>query len=233
MGEVSITAIDVLVVIVLLVSAGFAMWRGLVSETFTIVDWVLAAFIAVRFTPVLQPLLRDVISPDWLEYIVVFIGTFVLIFLPLSILNHRLSEAVKKSEIGPVDRALGFVFGLGRGLVIVGLSYIAFSAMVPLRDHPVALTNARLYPLIRQTSEVLLDMVPGENGIAGLDSPATPRKASIERELPPAAPSRAETNAPARAQAAAPGNAKTYGANDRRALDRLIETTGAGQDSAR
>ena len=125
MSNLSITGVDVLVALVVLVSGGYAMWRGLVSETLTIVDWVLAAFIALRFTPTFQPLLLEMISPSWLEYIVVFIGTFLLMFIPLSILNHRLSEAVKKSDIGPVDRVLGLVFGVFRGLVIVGLAYIA------------------------------------------------------------------------------------------------------------
>jgi len=221
MGDLSVTAVDVVVIAVLLFSAGFAMWRGLVSETFTIIDWVAAAYVAIRFTPTFQPLLRGIISPAWLEYVVVFIGTFLLMFIPLSILNNRLSEAVKKSEIGPVDRVLGFVFGLGRGLVIVGLSYIAFAAMVPLRDHPAALTQARLYPLIRQTSDVLLGLVPGQSGVSGLEGREAER---------PAAPASA---APPQRADAGDADAKTYGASDRSALDKLIESTGGGQGSTR
>jgi membrane protein required for colicin V production len=224
MSNVPITGIDVLVVFVILVSAGFAMWRGLVSETLTIIDWVLAAFIALRFTPTFQPLLREMISPSWLEYIVVFIGTFLLMFIPLSILNHRLSEAVKKSDIGPVDRVLGLVFGVFRGLVIVGLAYIAFAAMVPLRDHPEALTKARTFPLIRQTSEVLLGLAPGRALGATKARPAASLSAA---EKPPPAP---KTEGQAGQSG---GPTKTYGANDRRALDRLIETTGAGQGSSK
>src|SRR5262249_19461949 len=163
-------------------------------------------------TPTFQPVLRDSISPPWLEYIVVFIGTFLLVFIPLSILSHRLSEAVQKSEIGPVDRALGFAFGVGRGLVIVGVAYIAFAALVPLPAPRDSVTRARLYPWVRETSEVLLGFIPGQrSGVAGLEARAAAPRAA--------------------APAAAPPNdsgdsAKTYGQNDRRALDRLIETTG-------
>jgi membrane protein required for colicin V production len=223
MNDVSVTAVDVVVVAVLLISGGFAMWRGLVSETFTIIDWVAAAFVAIRFTPTFQPLLRGMIAPSWLEYAVVFIGPLLLMFIPLSILNHRLSAAVRLSEIGPVDRVLGAVFGLARGLVIVGLAYIAFTAMVPAKDHPEALTQAKLYPLIRQTSEVLLDLVPGQRGVAGLET--APAKTPPEPAPDAAA-------APQRADAAEP-DTKTYGANDRRALDRLIETTGGQGGSSR
>jgi membrane protein required for colicin V production len=219
MAEVSITAIDVLVVLVVLASAGFAMWRGLVSETLTIIDWVAAAFVALRFTPVFLPLMRGMISPAWLEYVAVFVGTFLLMFIPLSILNHRFSEMVKKSEVGPVDRVLGLLFGAGRGLVIVGIGYIAFSALVPLRDHPDSLTHARLYPLIRQTSDVLLGLLPGERSIT---APREATDASV-KTAPATVVERSAAKPATPAPAQAADKAKTYDATDRDALNKLIQ----------
>jgi membrane protein required for colicin V production len=200
----SATAIDILVVVVILVSAAYAGFRGLVHETFAILEWVAAGYVALRFTPLFQPLLRDYISPAWLEWIAVFAGTFLIVFIPLSIMSHRVSEQVKKSEIGPIDRTLGVVFGFGRGLVIVGFAYIAFAALVPVRDHPDTLTKARLFPLIRNTSDVLRSLTPQEaKGAAGTDAPAD-AKSPPPRSTP----------------------AKTYGADDRSALDRLFQTNG-------
>ncbi len=206
MGDLSITVIDAVVIGVILLSAGFATWRGLIHETFAIFEWVAGIYVALRFTPVFQPLLRGVISPPWLAYILVLFGTFLIVFIPLSIFSHRLSDVVKKSEIGPVDRALGLVFGIGRGLVIVGLGYIGFATLVPIRDHPATLTHAKLFPLVRNTSEVLLGLVPGANKVAGLGEREDARPESRE-------------------------GAKAYGASDRSALDNLIETT--GRDSSR
>jgi len=210
MGQLSVTAIDILVVVVILVSAGYAGMRGLVHETFAIIEWVAAGYIALRFTPLFQPLLRDTISPPWLEWIVVFVATFLIAFSPLSIMSHLVSEQVKKSEIGPIDRTFGFVFGLARGLVIVGFAYIAFAALVPVRDHPDTLTKARLFPLIRNTSDVLRSLTPQEANAAG-------------------------GNAPADAKAPPPQStsAKTYGADDRSALDRLFQTNGGEPTPAR
>ena len=114
--------------------------------------------------------------------------------------------------------ALGLVFGIGRGLVIVGLGYIAFAMLVPLRDHPVALTQAKLYPLIQNTSEVLLELVPGLNR-DGKDGKEGETKTASQ-------------NGTAETAANSEQSGKTYGASERRALDRLIEATGR-QDSSR
>src|SRR6266566_1699563 len=185
MGQLSVTAIDILVVVVILVSAGYAGFRGLVHETFAVLEWVAAAYVALRFTPLFQPLLHDYISPPWLEWIAVFAGTFLVVFIPLSIMSHRLSEVVKKSEVGPIDRTFGLVYGVGRGLVIVGLAYIAFAALVPAENHPDMLTKARLFPLIRNTSDVLRSLTPQENNALAGD--AEPADASSPAPQPTAA----------------------------------------------
>jgi len=207
-----ITVIDGVVVAVVLISAVLAMWRGLIQETFSIFEWVGGTYVALRFAPTFQPLVGGIISPPWLAWIAVFVGTFLIVFIPLSILSHRLSELVKSSEIGPVDRALGLVFGAGRGLVIVGLGYIAFAMLVPLKDHPVVLTQARLFPLIQNTSEVLLDLLPRTKN--------EEQKAASKGEGPAGAKDGEQSG-------------KAYGARERGALDRLIEATGRNQDSSR
>lgn len=156
----SINAIDVVVIGIVLISAGFAMLRGLIHETFAILEWAAGGYVALRFTPVFQPLLNGAIRPAWLEWLLVFIGTFLVVFIPLSIMSYRLSQMVKQSEIGPVDRVLGLIFGAARGLVIVGLAYIAFTALVPLKNHPASLMQARSFPLIRNTGEILRELAP-------------------------------------------------------------------------
>jgi len=216
MGALSITVIDVVVVAVVVLSAVLAMWRGIIHETFSIFEWVGGAYVALRFAPTFQPLAGSVLSPPWVAWIAAFVGTFLIVFIPLSILSHRLSELVKSSEIGPVDRALGLVFGAGRGLVIVGLGYIAFALLVPLQDDPPVLTQARLFPLSQNTSEVLLDLVPGtKSGTTARESDGASKKDDSG------------------AAKAGEQTGKTYGVRDRSALDRLIEATGRNQDSSR
>jgi membrane protein required for colicin V production len=162
MAELSLTSTDVVIIIVIAISAAFAMMRGLIHETFAILAWIVGGYAALRLTPKVEPLLHGAISPPWLEEVAVGIGIFLLIFIPLAIISGRLSAKVKSSMAGSVDRLLGLVFGVARGLAIVGLVYIAFSALVPLKDHPQTLTKARLFPVVRTTSEVLRSLAPDD-----------------------------------------------------------------------
>jgi membrane protein required for colicin V production len=213
MGELSFTTVDVVIAAVILVSAAYAALRGLLRETLSIFSWALAAYLTLRLFPGFQPMLREYIAPDWLADVAVIIGVFMIILIPLSYVSFRFTETVKQTEIGPVDRALGFVFGVGRGLVVVGLAYIVFSILVPLQNHPAWLTQARLFPVVENTGDVLLSLLPPPESIGlnelGIFAPPPEEQPQSAQEPPGEADS------------------QTYGAEDRAALDRLIETTGA------
>ncbi len=164
MQHLSLTAVDYVALGVILISALYATVRGLVQETFSLVDWLAAGYAVMRLTPLLLPLARPYIAVTLLQWIVVGAGTFLLVFVPLSIATRQLARVVKKSPIGVADRAMGFIFGAGRGLVIVSLAYLAFAALVPERNHPDVLVKARLYPVIRETGHILQALMPGRNG---------------------------------------------------------------------
>ncbi len=164
MQHLSLTAVDYIALGVILISALYATVRGLVQETFSLVDWLAAGYAAMRLAPLLLPLARPYIGVTLVQWIVVGAGTFLLVFVPLSIATRQLARVVKKSPIGVADRAMGFIFGAGRGLVIVSLAYLAFAALVPERDHPDVLVKARLYPVIRETGHILQALMPGRNG---------------------------------------------------------------------
>lgn len=206
MAELSLTTADIVIMIVIAISAAFAMYRGLIHETFAILAWIVGGYAALRLTPRIEPLLHGVISPPWLEEVAVMIGIFLLIFIPLAILSGRLSAKVKSSMAGSVDRLLGLVFGVARGLAIVGLAYIAFSALVPVKDHPQTLTKARLFPVVRATSEILRSLAP--EGIQALESES---------------------------KTSADGNdgARTYGVHQASALERLFQGNGVSGSSSR
>lgn len=212
MGALSFTFVDVLVVAVILVSAGFAAWRGFVQESLSIFAWAAAAFAALYFGPAVVPLLKGVLS-GWGALLAAYAGIFVIVVLPLSFVSYRFAENVRHSPVQGLDRILGMAFGVVRGLVIVGVLYLVFSMLVPIPRQPRWMLQARLLPLIQKSSEVILAVIPNQ------DSDGAWRRPSRRAARPAPRPER--RSAQKRPQ-------KTYGAKDRRALDRLIEATDNG-----
>jgi membrane protein required for colicin V production len=209
------TFLDLLVVLAVVLSTVYATIRGFVNETLSIFAWAAAAFATLWFAPSVAPFLRLHMSP-LLGNLVAYAGIFLVVLVPLSFISYRFSESVKNSPVGAVDRALGILFGVVRGLALMGIAYILFSVFVPVHQQPHWIRDARLYPLVRNSSEVLLSLVPNQD----FDMVGPPPQPEGVRPAPP----------PREAQKGGPGrhHHKTYGADERRALDNLIETTGNG-----
>lgn len=240
--SLSVTFIDCLIVLIIVVSAGYAAWRGFLWETLTIFAWVAAAFGCLYFGPYLIPMMRSMASEAWLASLLAYAVAFLAIFIPLAFMSHRFSATVKHSPIGPLDRAAGVAFGIVRGLVIVGLAYLAFTYFVPIRNQPRWVTEARLLPMVQSAADVMLSVVPDHPR----DYSYVPKHEEEVRQAPPPAASHdpmadlirkneAANSVPKTTPKAAPAPVqhktaaratKSYGASDRQALDNLVESGG-------
>ena len=74
---------------------------------------------------------------------------------------------MKHSAIGTLDRSLGFAFGVVRGLAIIGLAYIAFTTVIPVKSQPAMVADAKLLPVVQVSAQALLScLVPIRSGQA-------------------------------------------------------------------
>jgi len=238
--SVSFSFADFLVVAVILISTAYAVWRGFLAETLSVFEWVAAAFACLYLGPYFIPLTHSLVEAWWLANLMAYAGVFLAVFIPLAFMSHRFAQSVKNSPIGPLDRALGVAFGLVRGMVVIGLAYLAFTYFVPIRHQPRWLTEARLLPAVQATSEALLSLVPGPHSHVASVQPPSPairrtpaaRQSSGNDPLADIIRRNAATDSArpaAMRQQAPPKDAKRYGAQDRQALDKLIEATGNGK----
>lgn len=219
--SLAFTFVDVAVVAIVILSMIFAIWRGFISETLSIFAWAAAAFATLYFGPFIAPIVSHLFSPHWLAWFIGYVGVFLFVLIPISYGSFRLSDSVQRSSVGPLDRTLGAVFGVVRGLVMVGGLYILFTLFVPVRDHPASLRDAKLLPLIQRSAEFLISLAPVDT------------RTAAERRLE-VAPRHEERTASDRDRRPEPRDthkraAKAYGAKDRQALDKLIEATGGSR----
>ena len=88
------------------------------------------------------------------------VGIFLVTLLIVSVLTVRISDMILDSRVGALDRTLGFLFGLGRGLLIVVVAFLFFAWLVPDRSQPEWVRNAKSKVVIKSTGEWLKGMLP-------------------------------------------------------------------------
>lgn len=149
--------VDFVILAVLGLSGFFAAYRGFVNELLSILGWGLAAIITAVLFGTIRGTVRELVDPDWFADIVGFVGLFLAVIIPISFVAYRVGEAARQSSIGPLDRSLGFVYGVVRGLVIAALAFIIFDMLSPKK--PDWITNAKLIPIVERSGDVLTSLV--------------------------------------------------------------------------
>ena len=155
-----ITWLDILLLGVMLISGLLAMIRGFMREILSITAWAVAAIATLVLYPRLLPLAKANISSDIVAIAAVFGGVFLITLLIMSIITVRISDMILDSRIGALDRTLGFLFGLGRGLIIVVVAFLFFAWLVPAGKQPDGVKNAKSLEVLNKTGEWLQALLP-------------------------------------------------------------------------
>ena len=154
--------LDIFLIVVMLISGLLAMVRGFMREVLSIVAWVAAAGAAFYSFPRLLPYATQYFG-GWNEWVVKGIvvgGVFLATLIIVSIFTVRLSDKILDSRIGALDRSLGFLFGLARGLIIVVVAFVFFNWLVPLKSQPEAIKSARSRVVLQGTGDWLESLLP-------------------------------------------------------------------------
>jgi membrane protein required for colicin V production len=157
-----ITLLDIVLIVVMLVSALLAMVRGFMREVLSITAWVLAAAATLYSYGKLLPFAKQYFNNDIVAAIAVVGGVFLVTLLIVSVLTIRISDMVLDSRVGALDRTLGFLFGLGRGLVIVVIAYMFFDWLVPDRSKPDWVLHAKSKVVLSSTGDWLKAQLPDD-----------------------------------------------------------------------
>ncbi len=160
--EITSTIVDGVIAGVVLLSAFFAYSRGLTREVFTLAIWIVAALAALNFYPVVEPTLRDIVDLGDLGPWAAIVVAFVIALVILTIVGGAIASFISNSALGPLDRGLGFLFGIARGLVLLALVWIFVGGSNPaaLRDEAVEASYGG--QIVEDTANALRDAMPTE-----------------------------------------------------------------------
>lgn len=166
--------LDVVVLAVLLISAVIAFLRGFIREILTILG-VLGGLVAAYFGgPLLVPVVRgwfgakegeDLKFFDLIPYNVVadaiaYGAVFMVVVIVLSIASHFLSGWAKALGLGAVDRTLGVIFGIIRGVIVLALLYLPVYVMVDKDTREGWFTGSRTHFYVAATADWMMGFLP-------------------------------------------------------------------------
>lgn len=160
------TIIDGIVAAVIVISAILAYSRGFVREAMAIVGWIAAAVLAFIFAPQAEPLVREIpVLGDFLGdscelgIIAAFAAVFAVALVLASIFTPLFAGAVQRSALGGIDQALGFLFGVARGVVLVAVALVVYDRVVAAGSMPLV-ENSRTASIFARTQASIDEQIP-------------------------------------------------------------------------
>ena len=138
---------DLVILAALALSLIFGFTRGLVREAFALAGWVLAIVIARSFNEPLAAWLAQWVSTPSVRLVCSYGSLFFGTLLTCSLLGSALRQLVHSGGLSLTDRALGGMFGIVRGALLV---LIALMLMAPFVKHDGWFRDAMLPKAILQ-----------------------------------------------------------------------------------
>jgi membrane protein required for colicin V production len=157
-----VTLLDIMVIGIMLISALLAMIRGFLREILSITAWVIAALATAFAYFKVLPSAKSYFNNDIVAYVVVLGGTFLGTLLIVSVITVRFSDMVLDSRVGALDRTMGFLFGLARGLIIAVVAFLFFAWWAPERSWPGWVRDAKSLEGLKYVGEELKSVLPDD-----------------------------------------------------------------------
>jgi membrane protein required for colicin V production len=157
-----LTLLDIGLLVVMLISGILAMVRGFMREILSIAAWLIAAGVTLYGYARVEVYVREYVTNDLLAKGIAIGGLFLITLLVVSLFTVKISDLVLDSRVGALDRSLGFLFGLARGLIIMVVAFLFFSWLVPAKSQPDWVNNARSRVVLQATGDWLLSILPDD-----------------------------------------------------------------------
>jgi membrane protein required for colicin V production len=164
------SAFDLIVIGVIALSTIVAFWRGLIRVVMSLVALIAAVLAAIQFSPAVAAMLPALGDPVT-GYVAAFALIFIGVALVGALLGWLLSRAIRAIGLGFVDRLLGAVFGVARGVLIVVIAVLlAGLTTLPRQEWwqnallapPLVIAALSLRPWLPQALAKRLDYGPGD-----------------------------------------------------------------------
>lgn len=155
------TGFDIIILLVVAVSAVLAFARGFVREALSMAAMFIAILAVLWGFPMLRTPMRDIIETGWIADATTVGLIFVLVYIAVRVATGRIHEWIHDSEpLGILDRTAGLLFGVARGFVLMAVGALVVTSVAPIDMLPKSLREAKFYPVVMLTADGLKHLAP-------------------------------------------------------------------------
>ncbi|MEO9656441.1 CvpA family protein [Marinomonas sp.] len=141
----AISTLDWLIIAVVVISTLLSLKRGFVKEILSLVTWVVAFVVSVKFSDQMQALLVEQVQSDQIRYIVAFVSLFIASLVVGALVSFLLGSLIQVTGLSSTDRVLGMVFGFARGSMVV-VAFVSLLSLSPAIEKTDMWKSSQLIP---------------------------------------------------------------------------------------
>ena len=152
--------LDVVFLVIVGVSALVAIARGVTKELLSITGWILAAVSVYYLLPVVDPIMQKYIASEVLSNLVSGMVILIMFCIFWVLAADKISTQIRFSKLSSLDRILGFIFGIFRGVIIVILLQIMISSLIPEESQKGVFAESRYFKLAGDAAGPIKGLIP-------------------------------------------------------------------------
>ena len=122
-----LTWLDIVLLVVLGLSAVVGLWRGFVGEVMSLAVWVAAFWLAFAFGPDVAAMFEPHVDAPTARWLLGYVSVFLLALVVGGLATWLIGKLVKSTGLSGTDRILGLGFGLVRGAAVWAVSLLRLS----------------------------------------------------------------------------------------------------------
>jgi membrane protein required for colicin V production len=151
------TALDIIVLLIIGLTAVRGLMRGMVDTVFSLAAWFLAFALGKWGAVIVAPMLPVGLDSPNIRYFAAFVIVFLVVLVSVLLVGHFIASALKAVGLGGADKMLGGLLGLIKGgMIVIGFTLAAGLTSLPRTEfwQSAALSNSleavalRILPLL-------------------------------------------------------------------------------------
>lgn len=154
--------LDVIILIIIGISALIAYSRGLMKEVLSIVGWVLGCIVVIYLLPIINPFTMNYIKNGTFAGILTAVVILITFLVCWVLFTAKVVGKVRTSKLSGLDRMLGLFFGIARACLLIILCYILIGWIVPVDKQSPILQESKYYTLAGTFAEPIEKLIPEE-----------------------------------------------------------------------